>query len=512
MSKVFNIVMQGGGSAAELAVNTTWAELKTMRDNSQLTVGCLYRITDYETIISGEDVQSAGHVFDIIVLATDVNVLSEDAMAVHSERDTVGYFANSKLEAWELKYCLDNDTSRFAWASEGGERWVISILGLIIYASLVSTDDSTYEGFPFKFIGNVQGMAVELYFAHLELQEGEEIIPNKMVIGGEVQENAPITQITHNNTPEGKGVIWHMKDEFNNSCYYDFKNVLFKRYLIISTEDNPTGAFHGKYAAFMPNLPDDYLPENYIVDAENYKFLYTFSTIVTDTDIVKDSSVPFGINQVPIICTNNVIKSYQQQGMNVFHLNKNVFVSSIDDMINVRVEQAFNTFDCNSFQNTFIDGTTYITFEEEVQYNMFADNSYMILFKKRCSQNLLGENAFFVEFGFACTKNILDDNCENISFKDLCREINIVANSRNINIGKSCFDISIEPRISCVMIDNGVFGITIKSDSPDISDFHILAGVYNKTITINQSQCLQMVGLDSQGDLKIWNPADLVQA
>lgn len=31
-----------------------------------------------------------------------------------------GYFNHSNLSAWELKYCLDNDTDRFAWADPGG--------------------------------------------------------------------------------------------------------------------------------------------------------------------------------------------------------------------------------------------------------------------------------------------------------------------------------------------------------------------------------------------------------
>jgi len=35
------------------------------------------------------------------------------------------YFDNSKLEAWKLKYCLDNDTSRFAWADEVNGKGVI---------------------------------------------------------------------------------------------------------------------------------------------------------------------------------------------------------------------------------------------------------------------------------------------------------------------------------------------------------------------------------------------------
>ena len=51
--------------------------------------------------------QSAGHRFDVIVTADDVNKLNENARACLHEGDT--YFANSKLESWQLKYCLDND-------------------------------------------------------------------------------------------------------------------------------------------------------------------------------------------------------------------------------------------------------------------------------------------------------------------------------------------------------------------------------------------------------------------
>jgi len=35
------------------------------------------------------------------------------------------YFANSKLESWKIKYCLDNDTDRFAWANTVNGKGVI---------------------------------------------------------------------------------------------------------------------------------------------------------------------------------------------------------------------------------------------------------------------------------------------------------------------------------------------------------------------------------------------------
>jgi len=126
----------------------TYSELKSLRDNGELVPGQLYRITDYVATTTQEGTRSAGHAFDIIVIALSNSELSEEAKAIAHSGDT--YFANCELSVWELKYCLDNDTIRFAWADE----------------------------------------------------------------------------------TNGKGVIYYMKDEWNNECPYDFKNIQFKRYAI----------------------------------------------------------------------------------------------------------------------------------------------------------------------------------------------------------------------------------------------------------------------------------------
>ena len=115
----------GGATSvvAEHLVKVTYSELKALRDNSKLVPGTFYRITDYECTTTQENTQSAGHVFDIIVLALDTNRLSEEASAIQHEGDT--YFANNKLEAWKLHYCLDNDTNRFAWANTANGKGII---------------------------------------------------------------------------------------------------------------------------------------------------------------------------------------------------------------------------------------------------------------------------------------------------------------------------------------------------------------------------------------------------
>lgn len=174
-------------------VEIHWEDLVELRDNAKLIPGTWYRIIDYVTTTSQENTRSAGHEFDIVVLALSKNTLSEDARAVKREHEeniyydmtfsdnvtlkcsivpyfnenspnqlvaivnidtglgmeayvqqlsidegtktastneissewltedllpNTSYFYNAKLEAWRLKYCLDNDYERFNWADE----------------------------------------------------------------------------------------------------------------------------------------------------------------------------------------------------------------------------------------------------------------------------------------------------------------------------------------------------------------------------------------------------------
>ena len=93
-------------------LNTTYSGLVTLRNNSALSPGSYYRITDYVTTTTYAESRSVGHPFDVLVLATSESTLSEDAFALQHEGDT--YFSNSDLSAWKLKYCLDNDAERFS--------------------------------------------------------------------------------------------------------------------------------------------------------------------------------------------------------------------------------------------------------------------------------------------------------------------------------------------------------------------------------------------------------------
>ena len=115
----------GGGNLDILYKPITYQSLLDLREESKLKPGQFYRIIDYVTTTSQANTKSAGNLFDVIVLALANDTLAERAWACHRDGDT--YFQNSNLEAWQIWYCLDNDTSRFEWAvpTSGGGKGVI---------------------------------------------------------------------------------------------------------------------------------------------------------------------------------------------------------------------------------------------------------------------------------------------------------------------------------------------------------------------------------------------------
>ena len=104
----------------------TYQELVTLRGNSSLIPGHRYRIIDYQTIVRKTlTTTTAENVFDVIVEATSENTLSEDAKACLREGDTYFSYSDANLDAWELKYCLDNDRTRFDWTNTTNGKGVI---------------------------------------------------------------------------------------------------------------------------------------------------------------------------------------------------------------------------------------------------------------------------------------------------------------------------------------------------------------------------------------------------
>ena len=109
----------------DLIIEKPWSDLKLMRDAGTLIPGQQYRIMDYvATVANDANARSANHPFDLIVVADSESKLNEKARAIRHSGDT--YFpASVKFEAWQVWYCLDNDTNRFAWADTTNGKGVV---------------------------------------------------------------------------------------------------------------------------------------------------------------------------------------------------------------------------------------------------------------------------------------------------------------------------------------------------------------------------------------------------
>jgi len=131
LSSLYMAVTSGGSvgptpptpAVSDLMLEITYSQLVTARNEGKLIPGMQYRITDYEFTTTTSNTSSANHSFDVIVVADDESTLNENARAIKHEGDT--YFADSDLRSWRLEYCVDNDTSRFAWADTTNGKGVI---------------------------------------------------------------------------------------------------------------------------------------------------------------------------------------------------------------------------------------------------------------------------------------------------------------------------------------------------------------------------------------------------
>ena len=284
----------------DLMVPIRYRELVTLRNEDKLIPGMKYRIIDYGCTTSELDTNFAGYRFDIIVTALNKNTLSEEASAIQNEYsyeeiDTDGntyvvqpdtYFDHSDLQAWKLKYCLDNNIYRFNWAipdkindwaldpyynlykidvSDNNVALQTNILwdldGKSYYfwdslndtkylteyktpyvggAIYVFNEDSETISTSALTINSVEkwnaygptqdfsGNNVAYYFCKQNPQIGDTIY--EINVGGRDEYytfDVYSTTTVESVESDGTGVIYRMIDEFGNDCPYDFKNLLY---------------------------------------------------------------------------------------------------------------------------------------------------------------------------------------------------------------------------------------------------------------------------------------------
>ena len=363
------------GKSVDKLVEIAWADLKSLRDNSQLVPGTFYRITDYECTTTTTNTSSAGHQFDIIVRADSTNKLSEEASAILHSGDT--YFSGCKLEAWRLWYSLDNDGDRFGWALFESDTYSFtasaSSFPTMTFYRDTSLDKTDYYAFRGSYISGGQTYYQTVYTDTLDLSTSMQLYKYNSSSGSmSAMSSYSISEVV---TPRagGKGVIYRMIDEFNNDCPYDFKNILF--------------TVSGKYTN-----------------------AYTFS--YTESSVIKDASL-LGLSKE---CYSNVMKEYINY-RNKQQLNFNVFYSESSTASFSCYSNTFgiccynNTFKQGCYNNTFVCGCSSNTFGTTCCYHILGSYCHSNTFGNGCSDNIFGTFCYSNTFGSSCSCNTLGCGC-----------------------------------------------------------------------------------------------------
>ena len=342
-------------------VSITWAELKQLRDSAQLVPGQFYRITDYQCTTIQEDTRAMNHQFDIIVQALSDHTLSEDAKADYHDGDTYFTSATAQVCAWELKYCLDNDTDRFVWAAE-----------------------------------------------------------------------------------HGTGVIYYMKDEWNNEAPYDFKNIQFIRKVDIDMfkfdpengEDSWCYTFGGFYdRSIYHGDGDTPAYDNFIgFYSPNPNVLMLPDNVFIDNGT---ATKPAHNNKLGNNCTGNTFGELSWGNIFGNNCTNNTFIGQCqrnvfgDDCSTNKAGYKFghNIFSNFCYNNTFGQDIVRILMGPNCERNTFGDECRSISCQDTCKDNIFGNKNKFITFGCGCVNNCLGEKAQGVTFGHTCR--NNIFNGRN---------------------------------------------------------------------------------
>ena len=491
------------------AVSITYKELKNLRDSGKLVKGRSYQIIDYITTSKDATTKVIWHPFDIIVTATNNNELSEIAYAAKhefAEGEEDLYYNKCNLTAWELRYILDNDATRYSWA-----------------------DDNYEVLIPFETYKKGDTIAVNNY---KELSD-----TNK----------ANCQQI-------GKGVIYYMKDEFGNECSYDFKSILFERFFIQApavTNKYQDWINNNYYSALSKTLEQQLTIIPYTSlnnDEDTTKFYYTFNTGKETAEDLTWYNAQEGKNT----CRDNHfvyscnLYNVVSDGKTTINIDKNKIV--LGNNVFIGTEFVSNTCSDQGFSyNTILNGAKYNSFGGNFAFNIIGENFINNVFGHDCKLNILAENFQYNTTGNKFQRNcIIQDNRDNLYKESFIRNSlshtitdNIFGNNinnstfpdffKNNELGGDTIELKITDTVHHMRFcyfNKGIFNISIEGDSSsnnlwyqyirfnqcnyDTSNATLNLSGEDFTINRGNTHIVEIQNV-SDSDLKyVWCPADII--
>lgn len=343
-------------------IDIEYDELMALRDDSLLVPGQNYRITDYVTTTVQSNTRSAGHAFDLIVLATSSRTLDSQAKAINHNGDTYFSQNNADLSKWQIWYDIENDTNKYAWADSAHGKGVIYRMidewgndcpydfKNILFMIGEKTQPGTYDGvyyYTFSYAYDMADTSVDDYS-----------------FNGSLCHNNVIKNYFNEDT---------LKITLNANV---FRNVL-----------NDSACFSNTF------------------ESDCYK--NTFGSFCADNTFEGGCYE----NMFGILCYGNTfgIFCYGNTFENICF--ENTFRGSCYDNT-FGSDCATNTFGTDCYNNTFGSNCSDNTFEYACSNNTLGNNCSGNTFGNNCQFNTFGDSS--EQYGNYCQYNILENGCQYI--------------------------------------------------------------------------------------------------
>ena len=434
--------------------SVSYADLVALRDANKLRPGHHYRITDFVTTVANDaEARSAGHPFDIIVLATAADKLSEEARAIVNE-NYAEYFGMANLAAWKVWYCLDNDISRFQWADETNGRGVIYRL-IDEWQNDCPYDfkNVQFKRYRASASGNLTSAINGRYYAYNGGMTGVEIEDANDFVWAYtftlIDDDGQWRDFSITKDALDTKTDWGYFKQFKiGRCEY---NHIRNSYTAVTVDEKCYRALMLNNIVLIVGIDANGLPGEMQLNTfgdGNYNMT------------LKDNPER---NHFGNKCYNNIVGSYG------------------------------NTFGNNCWDNTFGNDCWNNTFGNNFQYNTFGNGCAVNTFGNNCWDNTFGNDCWNNTFGNGCTVNTFGNGCTDNTFGNYLRYITVNDGIQYVSVVGGT---SSSSYVQNAQILNGTSGSS-SSNRLSIS------------FKANVKYC-QFAGLNSSGILKIWTPADLV--
>ena len=431
-------------------VNLTYSELKNLRDNSNLKPSQYYRITDFVTTVANDpEAQSAGHQFDIIVMASKENKLQEECYAIQHEGDT--YFANCNLAAWKIWYCLDNDNTKYMWADTTNGKGVI-------YRMI----DEWQNDCPYDF-KNVQ-------FRRYAVEDAS---PN-----GELADLAG-TYIGYNSDMNGLNIP--NKSDFKWAYTFSIgeQTEAPSDASIIGYNSSDVGGGYGSKGYYGDNAIKPSSSRSLIDDVVYSVFCLNNIVWWTNNTIYRGS---INGNRIESECSNMTLSGYRT----------------------IIEHDCFNFImgGHTCYGNSFKTGCSCITLGVSCINNTFGNN---------CEGNTFGNRCRYNTFGNYCGNNIFGNECSYNAFGNGCSNT-FGTNCDSNTFGNDCYNNTFGNYFQYNALGNGIQYIKIPTEKIYHTQIlNGTKGEYNNELTIEftpETAYSQFAGFTSDNVLETWVEAD----